>query len=54
MEKLTIEIPGKKAKIVKEILKKFDVKIIKSEHSEQPNELTIKTITDAHNGKGIE
>jgi hypothetical protein len=54
METLTIEIPDKETKIVKEILKKFNVKIIKTEGTETPNALTIKTIKDAQNGKGIE
>ena len=50
---LTIEIPEKVTKIVKEILKKFKVKIIKTEAARIPNALTDKTIKDAHNGKGI-
>ncbi len=54
METLTIEIPDKNLIIVKAILKKLGCKIIRSELSEQPNELTIKTIADAHIGKGIE
>jgi hypothetical protein len=54
METLTIEIPVKDSKIVKAILKTFDVKIINSKLSEKPNELTIKTIADAHKGKGKE
>lgn len=53
METLTIEVPDKEAKIFKEILKKFKVKIIKTEVTRTPNALTIKTIKDAHNGKGI-
>jgi len=54
METLTNEIPDKNSKIVKAILKTFDVKIINSKLSEQPNELTKKTIADAHIGKKIE
>jgi hypothetical protein len=53
METLTIEIPEKEVKVFKEILKKFKVKIIKTEVS-TPNALTVKTIKDAHNGKGID
>jgi hypothetical protein len=53
METLTIEIPDKEVKVFKEILKKFNVKIIKTEVSKTPNALTIKTIKDAHNGKDI-
>jgi len=54
METLTIEIPDKEIKIVKEILKKFNVKIVKAEQKAIPNALTVKTIEDAHNGKGLE
>ena len=54
METLTIEIPDKETKIVKEILKKFNVKIIKAEGGQTPNALTIKTIKDAHKGKGVD
>jgi len=54
METLTIEIPDKETKIVKQILKKFNVKIIKTEGTKIPNALTIKTIEDARNGIGIE
>jgi len=51
---LTIEIPDKETKIVKEILKKFKVKIVKTEKAHKPNALTIKTIKEAQNGFGIE
>jgi hypothetical protein len=51
MKRLTSEIPDKEAKIVKEILK--NIKIIKTENAKKPNALTIKTIKNAHNGKGI-
>jgi len=53
METLTIEIPDKEAKIFKEILKKFNVKIVKTEVKELPNALTVKTIKAANNGKGV-
>ncbi len=53
METLTIEIPDKEAKLFKEILKKFNVKIIKTATARVPNALTMKTIEDAHNGKEI-
>lgn len=54
METLTIEIPEKEVKVFKEILKKFKVKIVKTEVTRTPNALTIKTIKDARNGKGID
>jgi len=54
METLTIEIPDKEAKIFKEILKKFNVKIIKTEAADTPNALTVKTIKNARVGKGID
>ena len=54
METLTIEIPEKEVKVFREILKKFKVKIIKTEETRTPNALTVKTIEDAHNGKGID
>jgi hypothetical protein len=50
MVTLTIEIPDKEVKVFKEILKKFNVKIVKTQ---TPNALTIKTIEDAHKGKGL-
>jgi hypothetical protein len=53
METLTIEVPEKEARIFKEILKKFNVKIIKTEATQTPNALTVKTIKAAHEGKGI-
>ena len=53
METLTIEIPDKEVKIFKEILKKFNVKIVKTEGANIPNALTAKTIKDARNGKGV-
>jgi hypothetical protein len=53
METLTIEIPDKEAKVFKEILKKFNVKIVKTEVTKTPNALTIKTIKDAHEGKDV-
>jgi len=54
METLTIEIPDKEAKIFKEILKKFKVKIIETKVKEElPNALIIKTIKAAHNKKEI-
>ena len=54
METLTIEIPDKEAKIFKEILKKFNIKTVKTKVKEElPNALTIKTIKAAHNGKDI-
>ncbi|MBB3054492.1 hypothetical protein [Mucilaginibacter gotjawali] len=54
METLTIEIPDKEVKIFKELLKKFNIKIVKTEVSETPNALTVKTIKDARTGKGVE
>jgi hypothetical protein len=54
METLTIEIPDKEVKIFKELLKKFNVKIVKTAVSEKPNALTIKTIRDARAGKGVD
>jgi len=54
METLTIEIPDEEAKIFKEILKKFNVKIVKTKLTEElPNALTIKTIEAAHNKEDI-
>jgi hypothetical protein len=54
METLTIEIPDKEVKIFKEILKKFNVKIVKTEKLKTPNTLTVKTIKEARAGKGID
>ena len=54
METLTIEIPDKEVKVLREILKKFKVKIVKTEETRTPNALTVKTIKDARNGKGID
>ena len=54
METLTIEVPDKEAKIFKEILKKFNIKIVNTEVKEElPNALTIKTIKAARNGEDI-
>ncbi|MCD0489081.1 hypothetical protein LPB86_12645 [Pedobacter sp. MC2016-14] len=49
METLTIQIPDKEATVLKEILKKFNVKIINATNR-TPNALTVKTIHNAHNG----
>jgi len=55
METITIEIPDKEAKIFKEMLKKFNVKIVKTKRKEDsPNALTIKTIEAAHNKEDID
>lgn len=54
METITIEIPDKEAKIFKEILKKFNVKIVETKRKEElPNALTVKTIKAAHNKEDI-
>jgi len=53
VETLTIEVPEKVARIFKEILKKFNVKIIKTGATQTSNALTVKTIKAAHEGKGI-
>ena len=53
METLVIEIPDKEVKVVKEILKKFNIKFTKAEVSSTPNELTLNTIKDARDGKNI-
>lgn len=53
METLTIEIPDKEVKVFKEILKKFNVKIVKTNVNKTPNALTTKTIEAAHGGKDI-
>ncbi len=54
METLTIEIPDKEVKLLKEVLKKFKVKIVKTGTGEVTNALTLKTIEEAHKGKGID
>jgi hypothetical protein len=54
METLTIEVPEKEVKLLKEILKKFNARIITKEVERRPNALTVKTIKDAQNGIGIE
>lgn len=53
MKTLTIEIPDKETKLFKEILKKFNVKIVKTKVKKLPNALTIKTIKAAHKRKDI-
>ncbi len=54
METLTIEIPDKEVKVFKEILKKFNVKIVKTKIAKTPNALTAKTIKAAHDGKDVD
>lgn len=56
METLIINIPEKKSALVKQLLKELGVTItVKSakKTNKTPNALTIKTIKDAHEGKGI-
>ncbi|TZF81846.1 hypothetical protein FW774_17485 [Pedobacter sp. BS3] len=57
METLTIQIPDKDAGVIKEVLKRFNVKIVKATKAGFaeyiPNELTKKTIEDAHKGMSL-
>jgi len=53
METSTTEIPDKKVEFLR-TYKKINIKIIKSKVANAPNSLTVKTIKDAHNGKGID
>ncbi|WP_145856713.1 hypothetical protein [Pedobacter suwonensis] len=55
METLIIDIPENKSSLVKSLLKELGVTIHEksSEKVRIPNELTRKTIEDAHKGIGI-
>jgi len=55
METLIIDIPENKSSLVKSLLKELGVTIHKKNTKKVkiPNELTRRTIEDAHNGIGI-
>lgn len=55
METLTIDIPENKSSLVKSLLKELGVTIHKKSIKKvgTPNELTRKTIEDAHKGIGV-
>lgn len=55
METLTIDIPENKSSLVKSLLKELGVTIHKKSIKKvgTPNELTHKTIEDAHKGIGV-
>jgi hypothetical protein len=56
METLVINIPSNKSAFIKKLLLELGVLIepnIKKNIYKIPNPLTVKTVEDAHNGKGI-